>query len=108
MEIYVKKHEDISRLNWLSSLPSKYKEELIQKILDDKLTLDQSHHYKVVLDILQENDAQRSQIVKKFLNETEKQKMKAMLKVNDKTNRAQFEFKESDKQQVKVSFLNGK
>ncbi|CDW72247.1 UNKNOWN [Stylonychia lemnae] len=64
MEIFVKKHvslrlkvqkliqESINKINWLSSLPAKYRDEIITSFLDNNLDVKKNHSYKIVVDLL--------------------------------------------------------
>eukprot|EP00347_Sterkiella_histriomuscorum_P015735 403355879 len=56
MEIFVRKHEQTDKLTWLSSLPGKYKEEILEKLIEDNVDLNKSHQYKVVVDICQSKE----------------------------------------------------
>ena len=55
MEIYVKKHEGLKKLNWLSSIPSRYKNEILAQILDSNIELDNQNSYKIIIDLLGEH-----------------------------------------------------
>ena len=52
MEIFIKKHESMQRIHWLNSLPTKYKDEIVDQILDHGVQLNQESNYKIVVDIL--------------------------------------------------------
>jgi hypothetical protein len=52
MEIYIKKHEEMHKIHWLNSLPGKYKDEIIDQILDCGVDLNHEKQYKIVVDIL--------------------------------------------------------
>ena len=52
MEIYIKKHEQMHKVHWLNSLPGKYKDEIINQILDCGVDLNHEKQYKIVVDIL--------------------------------------------------------
>ena len=52
MEIFIKKHESMQKIHWLNSLPTKYKDEIVDQILDHGVKLNQDSNYKIVVDIL--------------------------------------------------------
>lgn len=41
----------MNRVQWLNSLPSKYKNEILNKLLEEGVELDINKHYKVVVDL---------------------------------------------------------
>lgn len=52
MEIYVKKHETFSQIRWLNSLPLKYKNEIINQLINQKIDLNEDKQYKIIVDLM--------------------------------------------------------
>lgn len=42
----------MTQVHWLSSLPQKYRNEIVEHLLKSKMDLNQEHQYKIVVDLL--------------------------------------------------------
>ena len=42
----------MNQVHWLSSLPQKYRSEIVDHLLKSKMELNQEHQYKIVVDLL--------------------------------------------------------
>jgi hypothetical protein len=42
----------MNQVHWLSSLPQKYRDEIVDHLLKSKMELNQEHQYKIVVDLL--------------------------------------------------------
>jgi len=45
----------MSKIHWLNSLPSKYKDEILDQVVTSGNQLDEAGNYKIVLDLLNDN-----------------------------------------------------
>ena len=49
----MKKHENVSKIHWLNSLPEKYKNQILDSIVENDVALDFERQYKIIVDIIE-------------------------------------------------------
>jgi hypothetical protein len=42
----------MNQVHWISSLPQKYRDEIVEHLLKSNMHLNQEHQYKIVVDLL--------------------------------------------------------